>query len=60
MHLMPHLLEFTLSVSELVGDYKLPTNADRRDSVCQVVGDCVISTTLCKMPTDLIIAQSRW
>jgi len=59
MHLMPHPLEFASSVGELVSDYELPTNTDGRDSVCQVIGDCVISTTLCKIPTDLIHAQSH-
>jgi hypothetical protein len=52
-------LEFAPSISELVSDYELPTNADGRDSVCKVVDDCVICTTLCKMPTDLIRSQSR-
>jgi hypothetical protein len=49
---MPRPLEFALSVGELVGDHELPTNADGRDSVCQVVGDYAISTTLYEMPTD--------
>jgi hypothetical protein len=60
MHLMPRLLEFTPFVGELVGDYELPAIADGRDFICQVVGYCVISTTLCKMPKDLIRAQSHW
>jgi hypothetical protein len=59
MHLMLRPLKFALSISELVCDYELPTNADGRDSVCKFVGDCVISTTLCKMLTDLIRLQSR-
>jgi hypothetical protein len=52
MHLMPRPLEFAPSVGEFVSDYELPTNADGRDSVCKVISDYVIFTTLCKMSTD--------
>jgi hypothetical protein len=52
MHLMLRPLEFAQSVGELVGDHELPINAYKHDSVCQVVGDCAISTTLYEMLTD--------
>jgi hypothetical protein len=41
MHLIPGLLEFTLSVSDFVGDYELLTNPDEWMSVCKFIGDCV-------------------